>query len=42
MSMMRCDFCDAFVDTDEDPDCFDDRWVDLCKCESCRENDEEE
>lgn len=41
MSMMRCEGCDFFVDTDDDPESL---YVieDLCICERCREELEED
>lgn len=49
MSLMRCDNCDAWVDTDDDPaatfNWYTDPWdgeVCQCLCERCREEMEEE
>lgn len=35
MSMDACHKCGAFVDSDDDPDCYD--FGDKCRCEQCRE-----
>ena len=41
MSMMLCNLCDGFIDTDEDPESFE--FIEgKCVCESCRENHYEE
>ena len=46
MSMDRCKLCDCYIDTDDDPDCYqpDPRhsltgFPDVCVCERCREGD---
>ena len=48
MSMDRCHRCDDYVDTDDDPDCYqpDPRFSlkahrDICVCERCREREQE-
>lgn len=44
MSLVTCDDCSVFIDSDEDPDCFciDDRPYiqneNIVLCEGCREN----
>ena len=49
MSMDRCHRCDTYVDTDDDPDCYqpDPRmslksYPDICICERCREREIDE
>lgn len=37
MSIARCDDCDCFVDSDEDPECYE-HTPDKCFCENCRQN----
>jgi len=39
MSMARCDKCEEFVDTDFDPDCYDNPEQ-QCICAVCREDDD--
>jgi hypothetical protein len=35
MSFDKCTMCGGFVNTDDDPDCYED--VSVCVCENCRE-----
>ncbi len=41
MSLIKCDKCDAIIDSDEDPDCFIENLTghgeDYVACERCRE-----
>lgn len=37
MSMICCDQCGAFIDSDDDPECFLEN-PDAVYCESCRED----
>lgn len=37
MSLATCIECEKFIDTDDDPDCYDDYGDDAPICESCRE-----
>ena len=36
MSMICCEKCDCFIDSDDDPDCFTD--TDEVLCDNCRQN----
>jgi hypothetical protein len=36
MSMVRCDECEILIDSDLDPDCFNE--FDETHCENCRQN----
>ena len=36
MSIIRCDGCEAFIDSDNDPECFSD--YDEAHCDNCRQN----
>lgn len=46
MSMIACDKCESYIDSDEDPDCFIEhlgtKFPDTVACESCRERMGEE
>lgn len=43
MSMIHCDSCETYIDSDNDPDCFlEVPWLNLADrvwCESCRERE---
>ena len=41
MSIMHCQDCGRFVDTDDEPECFDNPKQ-ICLCEPCRMELEEE
>lgn len=50
MSMMRCDRCDRFIDSDDDPECFvevpwmnleEHIWCEKCRAEEFDDNEEE-
>lgn len=47
MSMCQCEKCDAYIDSDDDPDCFIEDLTgylgrDRIICETCRESEDDE